>query len=447
MHARASKKRRAILGIASLLWVLAAHAQVLPRVPLPGVQLPALPVEPVLRDATATLRDLPTRAVRSRQLLEQHRAELDRDPRGEVVVRAEVVAIDITPAALAKVRAAGFDVKRTQDLPDLGITVTVLQTPPGTSARRGLAKLRKLDPDTSYDYNHVYLDSGGVTGAAALAGTANAALSGADPEASGGGSLRVGLIDGGVDAAHESLRGIPLHRFGCDGRSVPGPHGTAVASLLAGAAVSFHGAAPRATLFVADVYCGSPTGGAVDAVAAAFGWMAREKVAVVNVSLVGPRNALLERVVKSLVDRGHLIVAAVGNDGPAAPPLFPAAYAGVVGVTAVDARHKALIEACRGEHLDLAAPGADIAAASSGTVDGYGAVRGTSFAAPIVTGLLAAHLPTPDPAGAARVLADLTAQAIDLGAKGRDDTYGAGLVGDSAIQAALPGRPDDKPNK
>ena len=68
----------------------------------------------------------------------------------------------------------------------------------------------------------------------------------------------------------------------------------------------------------------TPTGGAVDAVAAAFGWMARERVAVINVSLVGPRNALLERVVKTLVSRGHLIVAAVGNDGPAAPPLYPA---------------------------------------------------------------------------------------------------------------------------
>jgi hypothetical protein len=36
------------------------------------------------------------------------------------------------------------------------------------------------------------------------------------------------------------------------------------------------------------------------------------------VSLVGPRNKLMERVVKTLVSRGHLIVAAVGNDGPAA---------------------------------------------------------------------------------------------------------------------------------
>ena len=74
------------------------------------------------------------------------------------------------------------------------------------------------------------------------------------------------------------------------------------------------------------MYCGQPLGGAVEAVSAALGWMVSERVAVINMSLVGPRNEFMERVVKALVGRGHLIVAAVGNDGPAAPPLFPASY-------------------------------------------------------------------------------------------------------------------------
>jgi len=205
-----------------------------------------------------------------------------------------------------------------------------------------------------------------------------------------------------------------------------------VASLLAGSAGNFRGAAPQAELFAADVYCGSPAGGAVDRLAAALGWMARERVAVINVSLVGPRNALLERVVASLVDRGFLIVAAVGNDGPAAAPLYPAAYDGVMGVTAVDARHRVLIEACRGKHLDLAAPGADMSAATigqAGQADTFASVRGTSFAAPIVAGLLARALAQPDPAARDRAVAALTGIAEDLGPRGRDDIYGAGLVG------------------
>ena len=189
---------------------------------------------------------------------------------------------------------------------------------------------------------------------------------------------------------------------------MPSAHGTAFASLLVGSSGNFRGAAPRAELFAADVYCGLPAGGSVDRVAAALGWLARERVAVINVSLVGPRNALLERAVASLVTRGYLIVAAVGNDGPAAAPLFPAAYDGVIGVTAVDARHHVLIEACRGKHLDLAAPGADISAATVGQADSFAAVRGTSFASPIVAGLLARALAQPDAGARERAVSALT---------------------------------------
>ena len=246
----------------------------------------------------------------------------------------------------------------------------------------------------------------------------------------------MGLIDGGVEATHAALRNNVIRQFGCDGNPVPSVHGTAVASLLAGAAADFQGAAPRAEFYAADVYCGLPTGGAVEAVAAALGWMVKERVAVVNISLVGPRNALLERADGVLVSRGHLVVAAVGNDGPAAPPLFPAAYKGVIGVTAVDARHHVLLEACRGKHLALAAPGADLRAADAADASGYREVRGTSFAAPLVAGLLASVLDSPDPAASANALATLTTHALDLGPRGRDDIYGAGLVAADLPQSA-----------
>ena len=82
------------------------------------------------------------------------------------------------------------------------------------------------------------------------------------------------------------------------------------------------------------------------------------------------------------------MVAAVGNDGPAAPPQYPASYPGVIAVTGVDAKDRALREAGRAAHLDFAAPGADLAAALPGK--GYTSVRGTSFAAPLVSARLAA---------------------------------------------------------
>jgi len=315
------------------------------RAQLPPVQVPALPgVGPVLPETGralggavgGTLRELAAaRGLRVQRLFDEHRAQLDRDARGELVVRAEVVAIDITPGALDKALAARFSVLRTGELADLAVKITILQTPAGMSATRGLKRLRKLDPEGTYDYNHVYLDSGEVALRRFHRAASESAAAGA-AGADGGPMGRVGLIDGGVDGAHLAMKNLRLHRSGCDGRVVPSLHGTAVASILVSRG-------SIAELLAADVYCGEPTGGAVDVVAAAFGWMAREKVGVINVSLVGPRNALLERVVSALVARGHVIVAAVGNDGPAAPPLYPAAYEGVVGVTGVDGRHRVLV--------------------------------------------------------------------------------------------------------
>jgi subtilisin family serine protease len=137
---------------------------------------------------------------------------------------------------------------------------------------------------------------------------------------------------------------------------------------------------------------------------------------------------LLERVVASLVKRGHVIVAAGGNEGPAAPPMYPAAYQGVIGVTAVDANHKVLLEACRGKHVHFAARGADLKGAAL-SPDGWAPIRGTSFAAPLVAMLFATRVSVPDAAQRERALAQLASEARDLGRAGRDEIYGVGEVG------------------
>ena len=148
--------------------------------------------------------------------------------------------------------------------------------------------------------------------------------------------------------------------------------------------------------------------------------MVRNNVPVVNVSLVGPRNALVEAAVRRATARGLLIVAAAGNDGPAAAPLYPASYPEVIGVTAVNARGRTLPEAARGPQVAFAAPGADMAAAGPG--EGYVNVRGASFAAPLVAGLLARR------GGGNRAVQALEAEARDMGARGPDPIYGRGLV-------------------
>jgi subtilisin family serine protease len=289
-----------------------------------------------------------------------------------------------------------------------------------------LQRLRQLDPGGTYDFNHVYENGGTVMRVAAEAAGSAAGPGKSSTSVHG---ARVGLIDGGVQRSHPVFHDVSIHEYGCAGGGVPSPHGTAVASLLVGRSEQFSGAAVGAELYAVDVYCGLATGGAVDAVADAFAWLSRERVPVINISLVGPANGLLEQVIRLVTARGHIVVAAVGNDGPSAPPLYPAAYPAVVAVTGVDSHQRVLLEACRGKHIDFAAPGADMSAA--GIQSEFALVRGTSFAAPIAAGLFARQLTEPDKSRADAAIAALVSQAIDLGSRGPDKIYGNGLVGDS----------------
>ena len=154
--------------------------------------------------------------------------------------------------------------------------------------------------------------------------------------------------------------------------------------------------------------------------------MTGEHVGVVNISLVGPANPLLARVVVAARARGVIIVAAVGNDGPAAPPAYPASYPGVIAVSAVDGRDRVLIEAGRASHLDYVAPGADMLArdASGRAIR----VRGTSFAAPLVAATFARFYPAPDPAKIQRAITSVDATAHAPGKRGADPLHGRGLI-------------------
>ncbi len=427
--------RTIVTALCLLVSQLAAAQVGLPSVRLPaapGVTLPNLPRtgQPVAPEAALGneldpqhLRQL--RSLRVRELLRRHRDVIEADPRGAPIVRGEVLALAPADAALQAAAAAGVSVVRELALEALGTRVVVLRASGSTA--RALERLRSLDPAGAYDFNHVYTGSGALSapGGTQPAAAPHGAMStdAAPADAAGG----IGLIDSGVDATHEVFGVLALHQHGCGGHPVPAEHGTAVASLMVGRASAFHGAAPGTALYAVDVFCGQPAGGAVDAVAEAFAWLVRERVAVINVSLVGPPNRLLAGIVEGVLARGHIVVAAVGNDGPSAPPLYPAAWPGVVGVTAVDARSRVLLEAERGAQVKFAAPGADMAAAK--LAGGYALVRGTSFAAPIVAGLLAPGLRAPDKAAADAAIAALARSARRPKATGPDPVYGYGLVG------------------
>jgi subtilisin family serine protease len=417
---------RLLRSLALTLVATVAVAQIrLPTVPLLSQPLGTLDrqVDDIASRTLGTLSQVRQREVD--QLIRDNHRRIDTDPHGNPIVRSEVLAWAPSDAALAHAKVLGFSIAREQSIESLQVRVVVLGAPNGVATRKALKMLREGDSDGRYDFNHLYQKSAAQV--TEVAGNANAPSEGAATGGSAGEHLRIGLLDTGINVHHPTLDSARIVQWGCAGKPVAAPHGTAIASILIGRAPGFRGVQPGAELYAADVYCGEPVGGAVDSIVAALGWLVERNIPVINVSLVGPPNFLLEHTIAALSARGFLIVAAVGNDGPAAPPLYPASYPHVVGVTAVDARQHALIESARGPQVMFAAPGADMAAASGES--GYSNVRGTSFASPIVAGLLAARITAPDPGQVSAAIDALSKTAIDLGSPGRDLTYGFGLVG------------------
>lgn len=397
------------IAVAALAAGASAGAQLLPSVSLPPVSVP-LPqpvtnaplVGPVLQDVLGssqaqqairptldTVSGLPERIARAgpptllelrrlrlQELIRDNRALLEADDRGQPVRRGVLVVIDPDPVSLQLASSAGFRLLGDETDSQLGLRIALLNVPTGMSARSGLKVIGRVAPRLHADYDHIFEPAGGsllpVAGAlASSAGAANGRL--------------MGMIDGGV-ASHPSLSGARISQKGFAGDPKPTGHGTAVASLLVGNQGPFRGAATGAGLLVADVYGGKRAAGSASSIIKALGWLAGHRPRLITISLVGPANSAVERAIGIVQSRGIHVVAAVGNDGPAAPPQYPASYPGVVAVTAVDSRGRALPEAGRARHLDFAAPGADMAAALPG--NGYARVRGTSFAAPLAAARL-----------------------------------------------------------
>ncbi len=359
------------------------------------------------------------------RLRNTHSDLIELDPDGAPALRREIVAISPDRKVLKRIQDMGFAVIGRKRMNGIGIELVRLRAPASLVTDDALESLRRIDPEGEYDFNHIYFGSG-------MTSVGGIGLSTFPEGPNPGQDVRVGLIDGGVDEDHPGLAHIKFTTRSFTGEAyLESDHGTAAAFLVAGRSSGHVAPAPGARIYSADVFGDVPTGGSVFAIAEAFAWLSRKNVSVINTSLVGPHNLALEKIVARVLAQDRVIVAAVGNDGPSAPPLYPAAYDGVLGVTAVDGRNALLLEAARGAHVDVAALGADLMAA--GIEGQFLAVRGTSFAAPIITGFLAAHLgpDEKDRLGTAeRLLADA---AVDMGERGRDPHYGMGLISGQAI--------------
>lgn len=387
--------------------------------PIGPVSLPRGPLVPgVLNSATGTV-DSTLGIVRDTVGRPQRTISFDRDVNGMRVLRQTVLALSPTEQSLSIARGLSFQIVRQQTIGSLGLSVAELRAPENLDATQALSLLRRADPSGTYDYDHIYNPSGDDQTVAAITPTAEAA----QPVQK---KIRIGMIDGGIDRHHGDFADadIVTKNFASEKNSVPTAHGTAVASLMVGRGEQ--GTLPSAGLFAADVYGGEASGGAADGIARALGWLAENDVPVANISLAGPPNIILQAAVKAFLERGHVIVAAAGNEGPASPPEYPAAYPGVAAVTSVSGDHEIQLDANQGAHISFAALGVDCRAAAM--KGGHANVTGTSYASPQVAVRFAVLVRQPDPVAVKSAWAALEREAADLGTPGRDRVFGYGFL-------------------
>ncbi|HLH89765.1 MAG TPA: S8 family serine peptidase [Xanthobacteraceae bacterium] len=268
-----------------------------------------------------------------------------------------------------------------------------------------------------------------------------------------GNHVLVAVIDSGIDTQHPELNGVVAGAFDAfTGDLRPQKHGTAMAGAIV-AHSKLMGVAPGARILAVRAFDSdaagshSTTAHLIDALR----WTASSAARVVNMSFAGPDDPGIRSAIAALRQTGMVLVAAAGNDGPQAPPDYPAAYPGVIAVTATDIDDHLLGVANHGTYVAVAAPGVDIfVAAPNG---GYTFTTGTSIATAHVSGLVALLLQRNPRLRPEAVQAILMGSAKALGPKGpdmgpdmgrnmgpnmgRNDEYGAGLVDAYAALLAI----------
>ena len=200
--------------------------------------------------------------------------------------------------------------------------------------------------------------------------------------ASTGRKVAVAVIDSGIDAAHPDLAGqVALQENLVDGQAgVAETHGTAVAGVIAARrdnGVGIAGVAPDARLMALRACwetAGQPARCSSFTLGKALNVALLHEARIINLSLGGPPDRLLQALLDAALARGVLVVGAV--DPVLAGGGFPASHRGVVAVAA---------EA--GRPGTFAAPGRDIPTTQPGAR--FGLVSGNSYAAAHVSGLMA----------------------------------------------------------
>jgi hypothetical protein len=262
-----------------------------------------------------------------------------------------------------------------------------------------------------------------------------------DPDAPTGAGRTVCIIDSGVMTSHEDFAGVNfVGGYPSDWNIDTCGHGTHVTGIIAAMnnTSGVVGVSPGAvSIYSVKVFgdgCGwTYTSTLIDAVNRCQSAGAN----IVNMSLVsGSYSSFGETAFQNFYDQGMLMVASAGNGGGTSYA-YPASFEGVISVGAVDENNVVPWWSRRNDKVELTAPGNNIL--STYNDGGYFTMGGTSMATPHVAAA-AAVVWSADPTQTNdEIRQALRATALDLGAPGRDDEYGYGVVKTlCALHAVMP---------
>lgn len=348
-------------------------------------------------------------------------------PPDQQVEPNELLVSDPPRGFAAAAESMGFTVIETTRLSQLGMEVVRLRIPAGTPLPEARRQLGARFPGVTIEAHQLFQAQASSEYQAQMARP----IAGWPPsnEACGAG-IRMGQIDSPVDTGHPALSGqrIEFRSFHTPSRQ-PGPadHGTAIASMLVGKP-TWGGLLPGAELVAANMFEVNETGDVVGSglgLLKAVDWMVEKQVQVVNLSVAGGDNQIVRKAFDKAREKGLILVAAAGNWGAEAKPAYPAAYRDVIAVTAIDRARNPYSKANHGAYIDFAAPGVQVYTA---VPHGGRVMSGTSFATPYITVLLAVQVEAGAPRSPAALKEMLGPRALDLGAPGKDEVFGWGLV-------------------
>ncbi|MEX2457940.1 MAG: S8 family serine peptidase, partial [Actinomycetota bacterium] len=246
----------------------------------------------------------------------------------------------------------------------------------------------------------------------------------------------IAILDTGIDTNHPDLASRIKPGFNAitGGANVEDDngHGTFVAGVAAGISNNGRGIASAAwAAGILPVKVLNADGEGTDAdIAEGITWAADHGASVINLSLGGPGfSSVLNSALNYAFSKKVIVVAAAGNDGSRVAN-YPAAFGGVIAVTATDSDLGSTFAyfSNHGWWVDVAAPGMNIVSTMAGPGEDYAIGDGTSFAAPLVAGvafLMRLRYPTM-PVGTVNHRLRTTSQ--DHGPYGFDPFYGAGRV-------------------